>query len=182
MGDATTLDLEAWDRDMRINVTSMVLTSRHVIPHMREIKCGSIVNMASVSGLLGGNPSLLYPTTKGAVIQMTRAMAAQHGPENIRVNCVCPGMVFTPMVRGRGMTDEMRKARIGQNLMKQEGDAWDVGNAVLFLSSREAKWITGLIMPVDGGTTAGKADRPALKADTLAAANTGIPNQANSIP
>lgn len=58
---------------------------------------------------------------------MTRAMAAQHGPENIRVNCVCPGMVFTPMVRGRGMTDEMRQARINQNLMKREGTAWDVG-------------------------------------------------------
>lgn len=78
--------------------------------------------------VLGGNPSLLYPTTKGAIIQMTRAMAAQHGPENIRVNCVCPGMVFTPMVRGRGMTDEMRQARINQNLLKQEGTGWDVGN------------------------------------------------------
>jgi hypothetical protein len=77
--------------------------------------------------VLGGNPSLLYPTTKGAIIQMTRAMAAQHGPENIRVNCVCPGMVFTPMVRGRGMTDDMRQARINQNLLKQEGTGWDVG-------------------------------------------------------
>lgn len=144
MGDATTLDLAAWDRDFRINVTSMVLMSRHVIPHMRREKRGAIVNMASVSGLQGGNPSLLYPTTKGAVIQMTRAMAAQHGPENIRVNCVAPGMVFTPMVRGRGMTDEMRKARIGQNLMRREGDAWDVGNAILFLCSKEAKWITGI--------------------------------------
>lgn len=77
--------------------------------------------------VLGGNPSLLYPTTKGAIIQMTRAMAAQHGPENIRVNCVCPGMVFTPMVRGRCMTDDMRQARINQNLLKQEGTGWDVG-------------------------------------------------------
>lgn len=120
--------------------------------------------------MLGGNPSLLYPTTKGAIIQMTRAMAAQHGPENIRVNCVCPGMVFTPMVRGRGMTDKMRQDRINQNLLKQEGTGWDVGYgmiqnnevrgrlntdagciAILFLCSKEAKWITGLIMPVDGG-------------------------------
>ncbi|KAJ5741447.1 hypothetical protein N7533_010856 [Penicillium manginii] len=178
LGDATKLDLTAWERDFKINVTSMVLMCRHTIPEMRKNGRGAIVNMSSVSGLLGGNPSLLYPTTKGAIIQMTRAMAAQHGPENIRVNCVCPGMVFTPMVRGRGMTDKMRQDRINQNLLKQEGTGWDVGYAILFLCSKEAKWITGLIMPVDGGTTAGKADRPALKADTLAEQNTMIPNNA----
>ncbi|KAE8361800.1 hypothetical protein BDV27DRAFT_147527 [Aspergillus caelatus] len=177
MGDVTKLDLDAWDRDFKINVTSMVMMSRHVVPEVRKNGRGAIVNMSSVSGLLGGNPSLLYPTTKGAIIQMTRAMAAQHGPENIRVNCVCPGMVFTPMVRGRGMTDEMRQARINQNLLKQEGTGWDVGYAILFLCSKEAKWITGLIMPVDGGTTAGKADRPALKPDTLAEQVKGIPNK-----
>ncbi|KAI1307073.1 hypothetical protein F5Y03DRAFT_383855 [Xylaria venustula] len=176
IGDATTLNLDAWDRDFRINVTSMVLMARHAIPEMRKQGRGSIVNMSSVSGLQGGNPSLVYTTTKGAIIQMTRAMAAHHGPENIRVNCVAPGMVYTPMVRGRGMTDEMRQARINQNLMKKEGTAWDVGHAILFLSSKEAGWITGLIMPVDGGTTAGKADRPALTSDGLAASNTGIPN------
>lgn len=160
MGDATKVDMAAWDRDLRINLTSMVLTSRHIIPSMRKQGRGAIVNMSSVSGLLGGNPSLLYPTTKGAIIQMTRAMAAQHGPENIRVNCVCPGMVFTPMVRGRGMTNEMRQARVNQNLLKQEGDAWDVGYAILFLCSREAKWLTGVIMPVDGGVS---DPRPVLR-------------------
>lgn len=147
MGDATVLNLDAWERDFRINVTSMVLMSRFAIPEMRKQGRGSIVNMSSVSGcrfsdptrevkllladafiaVQGGNPSLLYPTTKGAIIQMTRAMAAQHGKENIRVNCVCPGMVYTPMTRGRGMTDEMRQARINQNLMKKEGTGWDVG-------------------------------------------------------
>lgn len=197
MGDATTLDLDAWDRDLRINLTSMVLMARHVIPEMRKNGRGAIVNMSSVSGLLGGNPSLLYPTTKGAIIQMTRAMAAQHGLENIRVNCVCPGMVYTPMVRGRGMTDELRQARINQNLLRQEGTGWDVGYgkllllsepspantdlAILFLCSKEARWITGLIMPVDGGTTAGKSDRPALKADILAEETTGIPNQRRAL-
>ncbi|OAA60958.1 NAD(P)-binding domain protein [Niveomyces insectorum RCEF 264] len=177
MGDATTINMEAWDRDFRINVTSMVLMSRYAIPEMVKAGKGSIVNMSSVSGLMGGNPSLLYPTSKGAIIQMTRAMAAHHGQQNIRVNCVCPGMVFTPMVRGRGMTDEMRQARINQNLMKIEGTGWDVGYAILFLSSKEARWITGLIMPVDGGTTAARSDRPALKADTLAEKVTGVPNE-----
>ncbi|KAI5928193.1 hypothetical protein F4810DRAFT_698823 [Camillea tinctor] len=175
IGDATQIDLSAWERDFRINVTSMVLMARYAIPEMRKNGRGAIVNMSSVSGLLGGNPSLLYATTKGAIIQMTRAMAAQHGPENIRVNCVAPGMVFTPMVRGRGMTEEMRQARINQSLLKREGTGWDVGYAILFLCSKEAKWITGLIMPVDGGTTAGKTDRPALKADTLAENSENMP-------
>jgi len=176
LGDATVVDLQAWDRDMKINVTSMVLMARYAIPEMRKNGRGAIVNLSSVSGLLGGNPSLLYPTSKGAIIQMTRAMAAHHGKENIRVNCIAPGMVFTPMVRSRGVNEEMRQARINQNLMKKEGYGWDVGYAALFLCSKEAKWITGVCLPVDAGTTAGKADRPSLNADVLAEKNTGIPN------
>ncbi|KAJ7152712.1 hypothetical protein C8R43DRAFT_1003385 [Mycena crocata] len=168
-GNVTEVDLDAWDRDFRTNVTSMVMMSRYAIPEMKKAGRGAIVNMSSVSGLLGGNPGVLYPVSKGAIIQLTRAMAAHHGPDNIRVNCVAPGMVYTPMVRGRGMTDAMRQARINQNLLHQEGTGWDVGYAILFLASREARWITGVIFPVDGGTTAGNANRPALKEDTLAA-------------
>ncbi|KAF7540276.1 hypothetical protein G7054_g1459 [Neopestalotiopsis clavispora] len=106
MGDAVKLNVDAWERDFRISVTCMILMSRHVTPEMRENGRAVIVNMSSVSGcvqsadfggfrisVLRGNSSLLYPTSKGAVIQMNRAMAAQHGPENIRVNCVAPGMV-----------------------------------------------------------------------------------------
>ena len=102
--------MEAWDRDMRINVASMVMMSRYAIFEMRKNGRGAIVNISSVSGrklyvrmpcyheplistVLGGHPCLLYPTTKGAIVQMTRAMAAHHGHENIRVNCVAPGMV-----------------------------------------------------------------------------------------
>jgi NAD(P)-dependent dehydrogenase (short-subunit alcohol dehydrogenase family) len=134
--------MNAWDRDMRINVTSMVLMSRYAIPEMRKNGRGAIVNISSVSGLLGGNPSLLYPTTKGAIIQMTRAMAAQHGKENIRVNCVAPGMVYTPMVRWRGVDEDLRKARVGQNLMGKEGTGWDVGYGMLSMNDRT---IAGLI-------------------------------------
>ncbi|KAG6358503.1 hypothetical protein INS49_014387 [Diaporthe citri] len=179
VGDATELDLAGWDRDFRINVTSMVLMSRHVIPEMRKSDRGAIVNMSSVSGMMGGNPSLLYATSKGAIIQMTRAMAVHHGKEGIRVNCVAPGMVYTPMVRtrGGGMTDEMRQARIEQNLLGTEGTAWDVGYATLFLCSKEARWITGLLMPVDAGTTAGRPDRPALEEDTLAQHKSDVNSQ-----
>jgi len=83
-GTVVDVDLAAWDRDMRINLTSMVLMSRFAIPHMRNAGRGAIVNMSSVSGIRGGNPGVLYPTSKGAIIQLTRAMAAHHGKENIR--------------------------------------------------------------------------------------------------
>lgn len=155
-GDAVTLDLEGWDKGLRINVTSMMLMARHAIPAMREQGRGAIVNVASVAGLMGGHPNLLYPTSKGAVVNMTRAMAAQHGEEGIRVNCVAPGMVHTPMVYARGMSEEKREIRRKRSLLSTEGNGWDVGHAVRFLASDESRWITGAILPVDAGTTAGR--------------------------
>ena len=94
-GTAVEVDLEGWARGLEVNVGSMMLMARYAIPAMRgnegsQVR-GSIVNIGSVAGLRGGTPSLLYPTSKGAVVNMTRAMAAQHGGEGIRVNCVCPG-------------------------------------------------------------------------------------------
>ncbi|SSW65775.1 SDR family NAD(P)-dependent oxidoreductase [Achromobacter agilis] len=155
-GNAVDLDLEEWDRALRINVTSMVLMARHCIPAMREQGRGAIVNVASVAGLMGGHPSLLYPTSKGAVVNMTRAMAAHHGEEGIRVNCVAPGMVHTPMVYARGMSDEKREIRRKRSLLRTEGNGWDVGHAIRYLASDEARWMTGVVLPVDAGTTAGR--------------------------
>lgn len=88
---------------------------------------------------------------------MTRAMAANHAKDLIRVNCVCPGMVYTPMMQHHngGMTDEMRQARKGRSLLKTEGSGWDIGSAVRFLAGDEARWMTGAIIPVDAGATAG---------------------------
>jgi NAD(P)-dependent dehydrogenase (short-subunit alcohol dehydrogenase family) len=159
-GTAVDVDLEAWDHAMRVNVTAMMLMAKHAIPEMRKQGAGAIVNIASVAGLLGGHPSLLYPTSKGAVVNMTRAMASHHGAEGIRVNCVCPGMVYTPMVASRGMTPEMRLARQQRSLLQTEGTGWDVGNAVLYLASDEARWVTGIVMPVDAGASAGSARLP----------------------
>lgn len=159
-GTATDVDLDAWDHAMRVNVTSMMLMARYAIPEMVRQGAGSIINIASVAGLLGGHPSLLYPTSKGAVVNMTRAMASHHGPDGIRVNCVCPGMVYTPMVSARGMTPEMRLARQQRSLLQTEGTGWDVGNAVLYLASDEARWITGIVMPVDAGASAGSGRLP----------------------
>ena len=159
-GTAVDVDLAAWDQGLRINVTSMVLMARHTIPHMRKQGAGAIVNIASVAGLLGGHPNLLYATSKGAIVNMTRAMAANHGGEGIRVNCIAPGMVYTPMVHSRGMSDEMRESRRERSLLKVEGTGWDVGNAVVYLASDEARWVTGVVLPVDAGATAGMGSLP----------------------
>src|SRR5579863_2072649 len=156
-GTAVEVDPDAWDQAMRVNVTSMMLMAKYAIPEMRKSGGGTIVNIASVAGLVGGHPHLLYSTSKGAVVNMTRAMAAQHGTEGIRVNCIAPGMVYTPMVYSRGMSPELRDARRRRSLLKTEGTGWDVGNAVLYLVSEEARWITGVILPVDAGATAGSS-------------------------
>jgi NAD(P)-dependent dehydrogenase (short-subunit alcohol dehydrogenase family) len=105
--------------------------------------------------MVGGHPALLYPTSKGAVISMTRAMAAHHGREGIRVNCICPGFMFTPMVQVEGMTDEMRESRRLSSLLEVEGTGWDVAAAVLWLAAEESRFVTGVVLPVDAGTTAG---------------------------
>lgn len=166
-GDAVDVDIEAWDHAMRINVTSMVLMAKYAIPEMRKIGAGAIVNIASVAGLRGGHPSLLYPTAKGAVVQLTRTMAAHHGREGIRVNCIAPGMVYTPMVYTRGMTPEQREARRRRSLLQVEGTGWDVGHAVVYLASDAARWVTGVILPVDAGYTAGDSTSPSPTGDYL---------------
>jgi NAD(P)-dependent dehydrogenase (short-subunit alcohol dehydrogenase family) len=159
-GDAVEVDALAWDAAMRINVTSMMLMAKAAIPEMIKSGGGSIVNLTSVAGLLGGHPSLLYPTSKGAIVSLTRAMAAHHGRDGIRVNCIAPGTVYTPMVASRGMTDEMRKARREGTLLGTEGTGWDIGYGALFLASDESRWITGITLPIDGGATAGRVGLP----------------------
>jgi NAD(P)-dependent dehydrogenase (short-subunit alcohol dehydrogenase family) len=164
-GTAVEVDIEAWEYALRVNVTSMMLMARYAIPEMRKLGTGAIVNIASVAGLVGGHPSLLYPTSKGAVVNMTRAMAAQHGAEGIRVNCIAPGLLYTPMVASRGMTAEMREIRRMRSLLQTEGTGWDVGNAVLYLVGDESRWVTGIILPVDAGASAGLGRLPVPASD-----------------
>jgi len=155
-GDATTVDPEAWDHGMAVNVKSVMLMAKYAVPEMRKQGAGAIVNLASIAGLLGGHAGLLYPTTKGAIVQMTRAMAAHHGKDLIRVNAVAPGYVYTPMVAVR-MSPELRQQRATAGLLKIEGSAWDVAEAACFLASPAARWITGVTIPVDAGRSAGHA-------------------------
>jgi NAD(P)-dependent dehydrogenase (short-subunit alcohol dehydrogenase family) len=159
-GNAVEVDVEAWDSAMRVNVASMMLMSKYAIPEMIKSGGGSIINLTSVAGLQGGHPSLLYPTSKGAIVSLTRAMAAHHGRDGIRVNCIAPGTVYTPMVASRGMTPEMRKARSEGTLLGTEGTGWDIGYGALFLASDESRWVTGITLPIDGGATAGRRGSP----------------------
>ncbi len=166
-GSAVEVDVEAWDRALRVNVTSMMLMAKFAIPEMVKAGGGAIVNIASYAGLFGGHPALLYPTSKGAVVNMTRAMAAHHAAEGIRVNAVAPGMVYTPMVYADGMTEEVREARKNRSLLKVEGAGWDVGNGVLYLVSDEARWVTGIVLPVDAGASAAPSAYPRRRGENV---------------
>ncbi len=164
-GNAVEVDLEAWDKALRVNITSMMLMAKYAIPEMVKAGGGAIVNIASYAGLFGGHPALLYPTSKGAVINMTRAMATHHAADGIRVNAVAPGMVYTPMVYAGGMTEDIREARKNRSLLKIEGTGWDVGHGVLYLVSDESRWVTGIVLPVDAGASAAPSAYPARRGD-----------------
>lgn len=149
-GSVVDESIESWDRVMRINVTSMVAMSGAAIPAMTE--GGAVINISSISALRPRGLTA-YSTSKGAVIALTQAMAVDHGADGIRVNCVAPGPVFTPMVSSPGMSPEAREQRVRATVLGTEGSGWDVGNAVAFLASDRARWITGQTLVVDGGVT-----------------------------
>lgn len=153
MGNVVQETEEAWARVMHVNVDSMFLTCKHAIPAMiRTAGGGSIVNISSISALRPRGLTA-YSVSKGAVIALTKALAVDHGPQGIRVNCVFPGPVYTPMVYARGMTDQAREMRRKASVLGREGDGWDIGAAVRFLLSEQARYITGQILGVDGGAT-----------------------------
>jgi len=153
-GRGTVVDVgEAdWEHVMRVNVTGMMLASKHAIPAMRRSGGGAIVNISSISALRphGLTP---YSVSKGAVIALTRAMAIDHARDGIRVNCIAPGPVYTPMVYADGMSEELRERRRLASPLGIEGTGWDVAHAALFLVSDDARYITGVVLPVDGGVT-----------------------------
>ena len=143
---------ESWRRVMQVNVETMFLVAKHAIPAMIRAGGGAIVNVSSISALRPRGLTA-YSASKGAVIALTRAMAVDHGPDGIRVNCVAPGPVYTPMVYQRGMSEEARARRRKASLLGIEGTGWDVGRAVRFLLSDHARYVTGQTLVVDGGAT-----------------------------
>lgn len=141
-----------WDRVMTVNLKSMVLAAKAVIPRMLATGGGSIVNIASIAGLRA-HLSTPYTASKAGVIGLTISMAADHARDNIRVNAIAPGLVYTPMVAPR-MDADLREQRRAAAPLRVEGTGWDVGYAALFLASDEARWITGVVLPVDAGLCA----------------------------
>lgn len=151
VGTVTEVAPADWDHAIRVNINMVFMMARHVIPHMIRGGGGSIINISSIMGLRGGTRKLAYATAKGGLINMTQTMAYMHGADSIRVNCIVPGHVYTPMALRGGLDDEGREARRLRTLLKSEGTPWDVAFAAVFLASDEARWITGIALPVDGG-------------------------------
>lgn len=139
-----------WDLQMRVNVTTMVNASRPAIAAMRQSGGGVILNTSSIASQRGRGLAP-YAASKGAVEALTRAMAADHGREGIRVNAIAPGPAYTPMVYARGMSDAVRAARTKATALGVEGTPWDIAYAAVYLCSDEARWVTGVVLAVDGG-------------------------------
>ena len=150
-GSVVEVDLEEWDRVMRINLTSMMLTSKYAIPRMASGGGGAIVNISSISAIRPRGMTS-YTVSKAGIVALTQAMAIDHAGDNIRVNCILPGPAYTSMV-AEGMSDEVRDLRRQASPLKIEGTSWDIAWAAVYLASDEARWVTGVALPVDGGVT-----------------------------
>jgi NAD(P)-dependent dehydrogenase (short-subunit alcohol dehydrogenase family) len=149
---------EEWDRVMTVNVKGPFLMSRAVLPEFRRCGGGAIVNIGSVLGLFAVKDRAAYSASKGAVTMLTKSMALDHAHEKIRVNCICPSVVETDLVKGvfneteRGQ--EMLKARLATIPLGRLGRPEDVAEMAVFLASEESSWLTGAAIPLDGGVTA----------------------------
>ena len=161
VGGPVDASLESWERVVSVNLTSMFLTCKYVLPVMESQGGGAIVNIASIAGIRYlGIPYVSYSATKGGVLQLTQSVALEYAEKGVRVNSILPGLMNTPMiveplkgVYADGDVDKMIEMRNEQVPMKTMGDAWDVAHAALFLASDEARYITGTQLVVDGGLT-----------------------------
>ena len=151
-GNTVTVSLQDWDRLLQANLTSAMLCCRACIPRMLAGGGGSIINVSSSAGMLGlsGTPgAVAYTATKAGLQGLTLSVAADHAAEGIRANCLIVGTVATPLVRGLG--EEGRERRRKAVPLQTEGTGWDVGYAAVYLASDEARWVTGVMLPIDGG-------------------------------
>ena len=157
VGTVVDIDEADWDRSLDINLRTTYLMCKHVVPVMAEGGGGSIVNMCSISAVRGDGTAA-YSAAKGAMLALTVDMAYSHGRQGIRVNAIAPGHITTPMVHSvqqpGAQAEFMDTMRREAGLLGTAGDGWDVAHAVGFLASDEARWITGVLLPVDAGVLA----------------------------
>lgn len=152
---------ETWDRVMSVNLKSMFLTCKYILPHMEKQGGGVIINIASIAAIrYTGIPYITYYTSKAGILGLTQGIALQYAAKNIRANCILPGLMDTPLIReplkdfyAAGDIEKMVEIRNKQCPTGKMGEAWDVAYAALFLASNEAKYITGARLIVDGGLT-----------------------------
>ena len=149
---------EDWDRVMATNVKGPFLMSRAALPAMRRAGGGSIINVGSVLGIVAIRDRAAYCASKGGVSMLTKAMALDHAQDNIRVNCVCPSIVESDMTRNLFAETEVgqqaRESRLASIPLGRFGKPADIAGLTVFLASEESSWMTGTVIPVDGGVTA----------------------------
>lgn len=150
--DVLGLDLDEFDRVMRLNVRSTLLGCRLAIPHLQAAGGGSIINTASVGGLAGDFTQVAYGSAKAAVIRMTQYVATQYGHQRIRCNAIAPGAVMTPSLADN-LPAEMIEGIRTHNALPFIGEPQDVADAMVFLASQQSRYITGQVLVVDGGMT-----------------------------
>lgn len=152
-GKVTEIDFDEWDRVMAIDLKSMAMLSKYAVPVMADAGGGSIINVSSVDGLrVGAFENVPYSVAKAGILQLTRTMAVHHGREGVRVNTIIPGHLETPMVKR--LSEENHENRRKAGPLGTVGTGWDIGWAAVFLASDEARWVTGIALPVDAGVLA----------------------------
>jgi NAD(P)-dependent dehydrogenase (short-subunit alcohol dehydrogenase family) len=160
VGSILTTEPAELERLWQINVKGMYFLSRAILPAMIERRSGSIINLASVAGVMGMEARFAYTVTKHAVVGMTRAMAMDHGQTGVRINCICPGRTQTPFVQARLQEypnpQEYLKQMVAPHALKRLAQPWEIAAAAVYLASDEAAFVTGSAMVVDGGYMAGK--------------------------
>jgi NAD(P)-dependent dehydrogenase (short-subunit alcohol dehydrogenase family) len=155
IGSAEQITEEQWDHTFNVNVRAVWLLSRAALPHMRNTGGGSIINVASTLGVVGAHNRAAYAASKGAVVLLAKSMAIDHGHENIRVNAICPSFVETDLtaaVIARAPDPAaVRRERTAAHPMGRLGQPEDIAGMAVYLASDESSWVTGAILPVDGG-------------------------------
>lgn len=146
---------EDWDRCIAINLKGAYLGSKYAIPAMIANGGGSIINTASIYGIVGGLNRAAYVASKGGIVNLTRGMALDYANNNIRVNCICPGFTDTPLIKNFVETPTKYKALVDQHPMGRLAKPLDVAYGALYLASDESAFVTGIALPIDGGYTAG---------------------------